>query len=205
MMFSLLLKVGVVATVLIMFSQMPGVIIHYAKAITLVGGTILVLLHVGGLKEGLRYLGILVVAYVIVLTLLGGSWSVPMYGDITKRFQAYAVQHHGIDISGNIGEPIYSAKAGKVSKVWNDDIYGLVALVDHESGLQTLYGHLNEITVEVGEKVKMGQQIGSCGSSGKSSGPHLHFEIREEGKTVDPEKYIRFLSIPKEVRSWALD
>jgi murein DD-endopeptidase MepM/ murein hydrolase activator NlpD len=86
--------------------------------------------------------------------------------------------HRGIDIAGNTGEPIYAVDAGViVYSGWNDYGYGNMIMIDHGNGWQSLYGHLNSIAVICGQSVDMGTVIGTLGSTGRSSGSHLHFEL----------------------------
>ncbi|MCX6068556.1 MAG: M23 family metallopeptidase, partial [Chloroflexi bacterium] len=86
--------------------------------------------------------------------------------------------HRGIDIAGNTGEPIYSVDAGVIVYAgWNDWGYGNMIMVDHGNGWQSLYGHLNSIAVICGQSVDQGTVMGTIGSTGRSSGSHLHFEL----------------------------
>jgi LysM repeat protein len=89
--------------------------------------------------------------------------------------------HFGIDIAGRLGNPIYAADSGVVVYAgWNDYGYGEMIVIDHGSGWQTLYAHLNLINVVCGQEVTQGDTIGLMGSTGKSTGPHLHFEMRSD-------------------------
>lgn len=103
--------------------------------------------------------------------------------------------HKGIDLGGNaVGTPIYAAKGGTVkvsSNGWNGG-YGNYIVIDHGDGTETRYAHCSRLTVSVGTTVQAGQAIAEIGSTGNSTGPHLHFEIRENGTPVDPRKYISF-------------
>lgn len=98
-----------------------------------------------------------------------------------------------MDIAGPIGTAIYAAKGGTVVKAqpgWNGG-YGTYIILDHGDGLQTLYGHNSQLFVAVGEVVSQGQTIAAMGSTGRSTGPHLHFEVRVNGSRLNPLKYIR--------------
>ena len=101
--------------------------------------------------------------------------------------------HSGIDMTAPKGTPIYATGdgvvriAGRSSEGYSG--YGIVALVDHGYGFQTLYAHMQSVKVRVGQKVKRGEQIGTVGSSGMSSGNHLHYEVIQNGKKVDPVYY----------------
>ncbi len=89
--------------------------------------------------------------------------------------------HYGIDIAGNLGNPIYAADHGVVVYAgWNDYGYGEMIVIDHGSGWQTLYAHLSQVNVICGQEVYQGDIIGLMGSTGKSTGPHLHFEMRSD-------------------------
>ena len=108
--------------------------------------------------------------------------------------QYYGWRHTGLDIATNKpGTPNYAAKAGTVIKSqcgWNGG-YGCYVIIDHGNGVQTLYGHHSQLNVAVGDHVVQGQVIGIMGNTGKSTGPHLHFEIRVNGVKQNPLKYIR--------------
>jgi murein DD-endopeptidase MepM/ murein hydrolase activator NlpD len=99
--------------------------------------------------------------------------------------------HTGLDFRGNSGDPIRATAAGKVTQAgWNGG-YGKLVEVDHGNGFATRYGHLSEINVSVGQSVRIGQTIGRLGSTGRSTGPHLHYETRIDGDAVDPQKFLR--------------
>lgn len=102
----------------------------------------------------------------------------------------YRRLHSGIDMTAPVGTPVYATGdgvvrvAGRSSQGYSG--YGVVALVDHGYGFQTLYAHMQSVKVHVGQKVKRGEQIGTVGSSGMSSGNHLHYEVIQNGNKVDP-------------------
>lgn len=107
--------------------------------------------------------------------------------------QYFGWKHTGMDIAGKIGLPNYAAKSGTVVKSqcgWNGG-YGCYIILDHGNGVQTLYGHNTQLLVSPGEYVTQGQVIGLLGSTGRSTGPHLHFEVRINGKQVNPLTYIK--------------
>ncbi len=115
----------------------------------------------------------------------------PLVGIITSPFGERELGgHHGIDIAGDTGDSVRASAAGTVRKAEYHDIYGNMILLDHENGQQTLYGHLSKIMVEPGETVSRGQVIGAVGSTGFSTGPHLHFEIRLNEMAVNPVPYL---------------
>jgi len=100
--------------------------------------------------------------------------------------------HRGIDLAGNTGEPIYAVDAGVIVYAgWNDWGYGNMIMIDHGNGWQSLYGHLNSIGVICGQSVDMGTVIGTLGSTGRSSGSHLHFELMHTlYSKVNPWSYL---------------
>jgi murein DD-endopeptidase MepM/ murein hydrolase activator NlpD len=96
--------------------------------------------------------------------------------------------HAGIDLDLNIGDPIYSAFDGIVRVRGYDRYgYGYHYVVRHKNGLETLYGHLSKFSAEIGQEVKAGDFLGKGGSTGRSTGPHLHYELRYKGLAFDPE------------------
>jgi len=127
------------------------------------------------------------------ISIIKGSWVMPMKGQISKSFDIAGggKDHHGLDIAGTLGEPVKSAGKGEVSKVAWDDIYGNMVIVNHGGGVETVYGHLQGLNVKVGYPIVAGTLIGTCGSTGNSTGPHLHFEIRVNGKCVNPQDYVK--------------
>jgi murein DD-endopeptidase MepM/ murein hydrolase activator NlpD len=99
--------------------------------------------------------------------------------------------HTGLDFRGSTGEPIRATAAGKVTQAgWNGG-YGKLVEVDHGNGFATRYGHLSDIEVTVGQTIRIGQVVGRLGSTGRSTGPHLHYETRIDGDAVDPQKFLR--------------
>src|SRR6201987_5767914 len=99
--------------------------------------------------------------------------------------------HTGMVFRGNIGDPVHTTAAGKVVKAGWEGGYGQMVEVDHGEGLSPRYGHLSEIDVRVGQTVHIGQVIGRLGSTGRSTGPHLHYETRINGEAVNPQKFLR--------------
>jgi murein DD-endopeptidase MepM/ murein hydrolase activator NlpD len=98
--------------------------------------------------------------------------------------------HKGIDFAGNTGSPLFAAKAGKVSFAGWDGAYGYAVVVDHGNGYQTRYAHANALCVSKGDTVKQGQQVATLGNTGRSTGPHLHFEILKNGKQYNTAPYL---------------
>ena len=109
--------------------------------------------------------------------------------------------HQGLDLAGRIGTPIYATADGLVLDPYAKSSmsgYGKVVVINHGFGYQTLYGHLSKILVKPGDKVKRGQIIGHMGSTGRSKGPHLHYEIHYKGTPVNPINYLYFSLPPDE-------
>jgi murein DD-endopeptidase MepM/ murein hydrolase activator NlpD len=112
------------------------------------------------------------------------------FGVRMDPFVREAAMHTGIDFRGSIGDPVHATAAGKVSKAGWEGGYGQLVEIDHGEGLATRYGHLSEIDVRVGQTVRIGQVIGRVGSTGRSTGPHLHYETRINGEAVNPTKFL---------------
>ncbi len=100
-------------------------------------------------------------------------------------------RHVGLDIAAAMYDPIYAAAAGVVSFADASGGYGNLVVIDHADGWQSWYAHLSAFSVVVGQRVNQGEIIGAAGSTGRSSGPHLHFELRHNGVPVDPLVYLR--------------
>ncbi|GIM28938.1 metalloendopeptidase [Clostridium polyendosporum] len=116
----------------------------------------------------------------------------PSRGSISSGYGSrWGGTHHGIDIVGNIGDPIKSALGGIVKEIGYSNVYGNMIILNHGNGIETVYGHCSKIIVKSGETVKKGDIIGKIGSTGRSTGPHLHFELRVNGRAIDPSKYIK--------------
>ncbi|MGA7679714.1 MAG: M23 family metallopeptidase [Pseudolabrys sp.] len=99
--------------------------------------------------------------------------------------------HTGIDLRGDAGEPVRATATGSVTIAGRRGGYGNMVEVSHGNGLATRYGHLSEIDVKVGQTVRIGEVVGKIGSTGRSTGPHLHYETRINGEAVDPQKFLR--------------
>lgn len=107
--------------------------------------------------------------------------------------QYYGWRHTGVDIAGPVGSPLYASKAGTVITSqcgWNGG-YGCYVILDHGGGVTTLYGHASQLNVEVGDEVNQGDVVALMGSTGRSTGPHIHFEVRVSGSRQNPLKYVR--------------
>ena len=124
---------------------------------------------------------------------LGISLIRPVSGVITSRYGPRSRDNHkGLDIGAGYGTPIYAAAAGTVSTSaygYNGG-YGNYVIINHGNGIQTLYGHCSSLCIEAGASVEQGQLIAKVGSTGISTGNHLHFEVRVNGITQDPQNYV---------------
>ncbi len=105
-------------------------------------------------------------------------------------FSGRGAMHAGIDLAGAHGEPVRASAAGRVVRAERFGAYGLTVDVDHGHGIMTRYAHLSRIDVSVGERVRMGQRLGGMGSTGRSTGTHLHFEVRIDGQPVNPRPFL---------------
>lgn len=112
------------------------------------------------------------------------------FGHRRDPFNGEMRMHRGMDFTGPVGTEIYATGDGKVKEAeFNSFGYGNQVVIDHGFGYKTIYAHLRKIDVEVGDEVKRGQVIGTLGNTGRSTGPHLHYEVRKNGKPVDPINY----------------
>jgi murein DD-endopeptidase MepM/ murein hydrolase activator NlpD len=98
--------------------------------------------------------------------------------------------HEGLDIAVDFGTPVTSTADGLVLYAAPHAGYGNLVILYHSNGITTRYGHLSKITVEAGQRIKRGEQIGHAGSTGRSTGPHVHYEIRENDQPLDPARYV---------------
>jgi murein DD-endopeptidase MepM/ murein hydrolase activator NlpD len=100
------------------------------------------------------------------------------------------VFHRGIDMAAPVGTSVQAVAGGTVMRANKDRHYGNVVVIDHHNGYHTLYAHNSKLLIKAGERVKAGETIAKVGSTGRSTGPHLHFEIHRDGKHVDPSPYL---------------
>lgn len=114
------------------------------------------------------------------------------YGYRKDPFTKKYAFHSGIDFDANYREKVIATAMGVVDHSGWYKSYGKTVIVKHENGYKTLYGHLSDIKVKKGDKVMTGQLIGLTGSTGRSTGPHLHYEIIKNGKTINPREYLTF-------------
>ena len=113
------------------------------------------------------------------------------FGVRSDPFLGRPALHSGLDFRSSTGDPVRATANGKVVTSGWQGGYGRMIEIDHGNGLATRYGHLSEINVKVGDLIKIGQVIGAVGSTGRSTGPHLHYETRIDGDPVDPQKFLR--------------
>ncbi len=120
----------------------------------------------------------------------GSKMNWPAQGRIT---QYYSWRHNGLDIAASIGTPIYAAAGGVVETAgWNSGGYGYQIVINHGGGKKTRYGHLSKFAVSVGDEVGKGDNIGFMGSTGRSTGSHVHFEVMIYGKRYNPLSYLGY-------------
>ncbi|HVF37286.1 MAG TPA: M23 family metallopeptidase, partial [Sphingomicrobium sp.] len=114
------------------------------------------------------------------------------YGIRSDPFRGGAAKHAGIDLAAPIGTPIYATADGTVGEAgYNSGGYGNLIKLDHGRGIETRYAHLASITVRAGQRVTRGQMIGRMGSTGRSTGSHLHYEVRIDGRAVNPIPFMK--------------
>ena len=114
------------------------------------------------------------------------------YGIRSDPFRGGAARHAGIDLAAPIGTPIYATADGTVTEAsWNSGGYGNLIKLDHGRGIETRYAHLSSMLVRPGQRVTRGQQIGRMGSTGRSTGSHLHYEVRIDGRAVNPIPFMK--------------
>jgi murein DD-endopeptidase MepM/ murein hydrolase activator NlpD len=119
------------------------------------------------------------------------------YGMRDNPFTGDSEFHKGIDLAAPHGTEVFAARDGTVGLVGWDPVMGKMVILNHEAGYQTIYGHLAEIHVQLNDTVRSGMIIGAVGTTGYSTGPHLHFEVRRRGSSRDPAA---LLPIPKETK-----
>jgi murein DD-endopeptidase MepM/ murein hydrolase activator NlpD len=119
----------------------------------------------------------------------------PVQGIVTSTFGYRADPfsgsrrfHKGMDIAAPIGSPVHSLAAGTISIAAEREGYGRVVVVEHDDGWRSLYAHCDRLDVQPGQRVEAGEGIATVGSSGRSTGPHLHLELHHQGRAIDPEQ-----------------
>jgi murein DD-endopeptidase MepM/ murein hydrolase activator NlpD len=114
------------------------------------------------------------------------------FGVRSDPFRSGAAMHPGIDLAGHYGTPIYATADGTVLRAgWNSGGYGNLVEIDHGRGITTRYGHMSAVLVHAGDHITRGQQIGRMGSTGRSTGNHLHYEVRIDGRAVNPIPFMK--------------
>jgi murein DD-endopeptidase MepM/ murein hydrolase activator NlpD len=120
-----------------------------------------------------------------------GPFSWPLRGVLYARFGRKGKEpHDGIDLAAPAGSPVKTAAPGVTLFAGEQKGYGFIVIVEHTGGLVTLYAHNRDLRVKTGQRVREGQVVATVGDSGKTSGPHLHFEVRRDGVPVDPLDYL---------------
>ena len=119
------------------------------------------------------------------------GWMSSRFGMRNSPFNGRREMHEGVDFAGKKGSPVIAVAGGVVTWAASRYGYGNLVEINHGNGLVTRYGHNSELLVAEGDRVRKGQQIARMGSSGRSTGPHVHFEVIKQGRPVDPIKYIQ--------------
>jgi murein DD-endopeptidase MepM/ murein hydrolase activator NlpD len=112
------------------------------------------------------------------------------WGDRMHPIDGEVRMHDGADLTADLGDPVHSVTDGLVSFAGERGGYGNLVIVDHGGGFETRYAHQQELYVSTGDLVKSGELLGAVGSTGASTGPHLHFEVRRDGQSVDPSPWL---------------
>lgn len=132
--------------------------------------------------------------------LAGAPETTSNFGYRTDPFFGRAALHTGVDLRDDYGSPVRATAGGVVVNAGPSGGYGQMVEIDHGAGLATRYAHLSAITVSVGQEVAPGETVGRLGSTGRSTGPHLHYEVRVDGEPVDPSRFLRAASTLAESR-----
>lgn len=118
------------------------------------------------------------------------GWLSSHYGMRTDPFTKHLARHKGLDFAGRFGEPIRATAAGVVTWAGKRYGYGLMVEIDHGGGYSTRYGHSQQLLVKVGDVVTKGEELALMGSSGRSTGPHVHYEVLKNGSQIDPTPFV---------------
>ena len=118
------------------------------------------------------------------------GWVTSDFGVRRAPFDGQRRMHEGLDIATRTGTPVMATAAGIVREVGTEPGYGKLVVIDHGYGFSTAYGHNSRVMVKVGQRVKRGDLIATAGNTGRSSGPHVHYEVRVNGVPVNPNKYL---------------
>jgi len=118
------------------------------------------------------------------------GWFTSGFGYRISPFTGLRQMHEGVDISNRIGTPVIAPADGLVTNIGREWGFGKILVISHGFGFTTRYGHLDRINAKIGQRVKRGQKVAEMGSTGRSTGPHLHYEVRMNGVPVNPMKYV---------------
>lgn len=118
------------------------------------------------------------------------GWNSSQFGKRIDPFTGKTAWHEGMDFAGKLNDPIIATASGVVSFVGKKSGYGLTVEINHGNGIKTRYGHNLKVIVKPGQVISKGQVISRMGSSGRSTGPHVHYEVLKNGRPVDPKKYV---------------
>jgi murein DD-endopeptidase MepM/ murein hydrolase activator NlpD len=139
---------------------------------------------------------VIVLLVVIIILIASGKkyidesvkFAYPVVGRISSKYgeKRSTGIHNGVDIAAPTGTPILAPEKGIITRVWNDSANGNAISMIHYQGYTSGYAHLSKVSVKVGETIGKGQKIGEVGSTGRSTGPHLHWVVRQYGFTIDP-------------------
>jgi murein DD-endopeptidase MepM/ murein hydrolase activator NlpD len=128
---------------------------------------------------------------------LGEVFMYPIRGRLTSPFgwrkdpfTGVTLFHRAVDLAASTGTPVKAARGGKIAYVGNNSVYGKYLILKHPGGYETLYAHLSQVAVAQGREVSQGEKIGEVGSTGYSTGPHLHFAVYKNGRAVNPLDYL---------------
>jgi murein DD-endopeptidase MepM/ murein hydrolase activator NlpD len=118
------------------------------------------------------------------------GWVTSGFGFRTDPFTGLTQMHEGLDISNRVGTPVVTPADGIISDAGTDLVHGRMLVVSHGFGMATRYSHLSKVTVRVGQKVKRGDKVAEVGMTGRTTGPHLHYEVKLNGISANPMRYI---------------
>lgn len=118
------------------------------------------------------------------------GWVTSTFGVRRDPFDGVRRMHEGLDIATRTGTPVVATAAGIIREVGTEPGYGMLVVIDHGHGFSTAYGHNSRILVKVGQRVRRGEMVAMAGNTGRSSGPHVHYEVRLNGAPVNPNKYL---------------
>ena len=124
------------------------------------------------------------------------DWTRPAIGPMSSTFgPRWGTFHYGVDLAAGYGSAVRAVHAGVVVKAGWYGGYGNAVIIDHGNGVTTRYGHNSAVTVHVGQRVNAGDQIARVGNTGDSTGPHLHFEVRQDDVAIDPIPYMKLRGV----------